>query len=203
MPIRTGRGRAAVYRTLWGWPLRSPRHLAAVAAGVTVLAVLLGVVAARGPDGAATGSGPSATRAGSAGTDRAGGSAEGSVDGSADGSDAADGEALPGAGGAEAPSEALDAADGFVRAVTTTPDGLTTEEWVAQVEPYASEGLVPDLRTVDPANVPDGEVAGPPRTVSVGTGTAVVDVPTSAAILRVDLVDTPAGWRVTSYERAG
>src|SRR5437016_5086525 len=44
MPIRTHRGRAAVYRRLWGWPLRSPKHLvfavllfAAVATGIGLL----------------------------------------------------------------------------------------------------------------------------------------------------------------------
>lgn len=41
MPIRTHRGRAAVYRRLWGWPLRSPKHLvgAVVLIGVVVTAV--------------------------------------------------------------------------------------------------------------------------------------------------------------------
>lgn len=42
MPIRTNRGRAAVYRRVWGWPLRSPRHLAATLGVVAVLAAGLG-----------------------------------------------------------------------------------------------------------------------------------------------------------------
>jgi hypothetical protein len=41
MPIRTNRGRAAVYRKLWAWPLRSPRHLAMAAFALAVLAIAL------------------------------------------------------------------------------------------------------------------------------------------------------------------
>ena len=44
MPIRTNRGRAAVYRRLWGWPLRSPRHLAASIIIFVVVVVALGVL---------------------------------------------------------------------------------------------------------------------------------------------------------------
>lgn len=48
MPIRTNRGRAAVYRRVWGWPLRSPRHLAATLSVVAVLAAGLGYVVGGG-----------------------------------------------------------------------------------------------------------------------------------------------------------
>ena len=41
MPIRTNRGRAAVYRRLWGWPLRSPRHLIGLVVVVLALVLLL------------------------------------------------------------------------------------------------------------------------------------------------------------------
>lgn len=43
MPLRTGRGRAAVLRRIWGWPLRSPGHLAIAA---VVLAAATMVVSA-------------------------------------------------------------------------------------------------------------------------------------------------------------
>ena len=42
MPIRTNRGRVAVYRKLWGWPMRSPQHL--IATALVVLAVVLSIV---------------------------------------------------------------------------------------------------------------------------------------------------------------
>ncbi len=38
MPVRTRRGRAAVYRKFWGWPLRSITHLA-ITSIVMVIAV--------------------------------------------------------------------------------------------------------------------------------------------------------------------
>src|SRR2546430_11721460 len=43
MPVRTDRGRAVIYRRIWGWPLRSPRRLAlaAVVAAVAGLGIAL------------------------------------------------------------------------------------------------------------------------------------------------------------------
>ncbi|MGH3988463.1 MAG: hypothetical protein ACRDTZ_14280, partial [Pseudonocardiaceae bacterium] len=43
MPIRTHRGRAAVYRTFWGWPVRSPRHLVGTALALVLIAVGVGL----------------------------------------------------------------------------------------------------------------------------------------------------------------
>src|SRR6187551_1920285 len=40
MPIRTNRGRAAVYRRLWSWPLRSPNHLIATIVGFAVVIIV-------------------------------------------------------------------------------------------------------------------------------------------------------------------
>src|SRR5689334_18788949 len=44
MPIRTNRGRAAVYRRIWGFPLRTPRHLAGTVIVVAALIIAIGVV---------------------------------------------------------------------------------------------------------------------------------------------------------------
>src|SRR3979411_1474232 len=44
MPIRTNRGRAAVYRRLWGWPLRSPKHLVTTLIVLAVVITALGIV---------------------------------------------------------------------------------------------------------------------------------------------------------------
>ena len=52
MPIRTHRGRAAVYRKFWGWPVRSPAHLTGTVLAAVVIAVGVGVVLpAKQPDG--------------------------------------------------------------------------------------------------------------------------------------------------------
>jgi len=39
LPIRTHRGRAAVYRMFWGWPVRSPKHLAATVLALVVITI--------------------------------------------------------------------------------------------------------------------------------------------------------------------
>ncbi|MQA16427.1 MAG: hypothetical protein GEV09_20480 [Pseudonocardiaceae bacterium] len=190
MPIRTHRGRAAVYRTLWGWPLRSPWHL--VAALVVLAAVGVGIATAL-PGGSG-----SSTTATAPSTERA------------NPFDPASRSSVPGAAAPslnqfarEATPEALSVADGWARAYLTTPEGMTSEQWVEQLRPHSLTELVPELRTVDPANVPDARVAGPPRTVSASEDAVEVDVPTSALVLRLSLVSTPAGWRVSGYERAG
>jgi hypothetical protein len=50
--------------------------------------------------------------------------------------------------------------------------------------------------------VPAAQIIDAPRTVSVSAGSAEVDVPTTALVMRLLVVSTPAGWRVASYERA-
>lgn len=44
MPLRTGRGRAAVLRRIWGWPVRSPGHLAVTAVVIVVAVMVVSVV---------------------------------------------------------------------------------------------------------------------------------------------------------------
>lgn len=190
MPIRTHRGRAAVYRTVWGWPLRSPWHLAAVV--VVLVAVGVGVAIALPGDG-----GSRSTSAG----------ASPSADPSNPFGPASQ-SAAPGASGADefeqqATEQARSVAETWVRVYLTAPEGMTSTRWVEQLRPHTAAGLLPELRTVEPANVPDARLTGPPRTIAVTDTTAEFDVPTSAVVLRLSLAATPQGWRVTSYERAG
>lgn len=194
MPIRTHRGRAAVYRTFWGWPLRSPKHLAAAGLVVAVLAV--------GAAFALPGGGTGPTVAAPSSTSRE------------NPFDPASRAELPGARPAEpgtarpsrdtqAPDEVLTVAEAWVRAFLTAPDGISSQRWAEQLRPYTTEELFPVLTTVDPANVPEAQVIGEVRTVSSGAGKAEVDVPTSAVVVRLLLVPTPEGWRVAGYEQVG
>lgn len=190
MPIRTHRGRAAVYRRVWGWPLRSPRHLAAVA--VVLVAIGAGVAVALPGDG----------RPGSTVTVDASSTERGNA------FDPASRSATPSASPVnefeqQSTERARSVADAWVRAYLTTPEGMTSGRWVEQLRPHTVAGLLPELRTVDPANVPDARLTGPPRTVSATDTTARFDVPTSALVLRVELAATPEGWRVSGYERSG
>ncbi|HYZ08002.1 MAG TPA: hypothetical protein VE709_05275 [Pseudonocardiaceae bacterium] len=185
MPIRTSRGRAAVYRTLWGWPLRSPVHLVAAVALAAALGWLLALALAV-PSGSGTASvaGPSSTTQEADPLDPRAASA-----------------ARPDA--PRAPAAALSVADAWVRAFLTTPEGITTAQWTEQLRPYSTDDTLAELQTVDPANVPDGQVTGFPRTVSARIGSAEVDVPSSVAVVRLRLVTTASGWRVAGFEQAG
>jgi hypothetical protein len=194
MPIRTHHGRAAVYRSVWGWPVRSPNHLAgtvllAVAIAVGISLVLPGShqdgVARRTPSG-----GP-----------RVSSTVPASQPAFADPGGV---QALrPSIPSAPAPAAALAVASSWVNAFLTVPKGITADRWIEQLRPYTTDDLLPELRTIDLANVPVAKIVEAPRTVSVSAGSAEVDVPTSAVVMRLLMVSTPAGWRVASYERVG
>jgi hypothetical protein len=197
VPIRTHRGRAAVYRSFWGWPVRSPKHLVG-----TVLAL---VVIAFGAGLALPGNrGGTAPTASSKSTGR---SASLSQPVQVPRSTLAD------SGGAQqprvplpstpAPVAALTVARSWVQGFLTVPEGITAARWVEQLRPYSTDDLFPQLQSIDPANVPAAQIIDQPRTVSVGASSVEVDVPTTAVVVRLLLVSTPAGWRVASYERAG
>lgn len=193
MPIRTHRGRAAVYRTIWGWPLRSPRHLAGAGLVVAVLAVALALSLPDGADGPATAAPPSTTE-----TNPFDPASRAQLPG------ARPAEPTPTASrSAEAPEAALTVAEAWTRAFLDAPDGITAAQWAEQMRPYTTPEVFPVIQSVDPSNVPEAQVIGEPRTVSVGAGKAEVDVPTTAVVVRLLLVPTPDGWRVAGFEQAG
>ena len=191
MPIRTHRGRAAVYRRFWGWPVRSPRHLIGTVLAVVAIAIGAGLTLPDDHRGGAARGLPSNSH-------QAGTTAE-------PGSAAARGGRVthPPVLSVPAPAAALDVARSWVQAFLTVPKGITAVQWIAQLRPFTTDDLLPELGSIDPANVPTAQITEAPRTVSVSAGSAEVDVPTTAGVVRLLLVSTPAGWRVASYERAG
>lgn len=191
MPIRTNRGRSAVYRTFWGWPLRSPRHLAAAALVLAGIGVGLGFALASGEGGQSATATPTSTP-------------RPNMFDPASRAAAPEAASAPSASAPdEAPDAALDVADAWVRAFLTTPEGISSEQWAQQMRPYTTDEVYPVLEMIDPANVPDAELTGAPRTVSTGIGKAEVDVPTSSVVVRLLLVATPDGWRVAGFEQVG
>jgi hypothetical protein len=194
VPIRTHRGRAAVYRKFWGWPVRSPRHLTGTTLVVVVIAIGVSLVLPDKHRG-------TQARAMPPGSSRASSSAAVSTPPPAD----AGGSRAPRspAPSGPAPAAALTVAYSWVNAFLTVPKGITSERWVEQLRPFTTDELFPELRSIDPANVPAAQITEAPRTVSVSAGSAEVDVPTTGVVVRLLLVSTPAGWRVASYERAG
>ncbi len=195
MPIRTHRGRAAVYRTFWGWPLRSPTHLAGTVVVLVAIAVGAGLAlpdsGGSSPVRAAPSSSPRATPLPPA-------SPLAVVPGAASGGQS--GVLSP---STPAPAAALTVARSWVNAFLTVPKGISSARWVEQLRPYTTDELLPELRSVDPANVPAAKIIGEPRTVSSSASSAEVDVPTTVVVVRLLLVSTPAGWRVAGYQRAG
>jgi hypothetical protein len=194
VPIRTHRGRAAVYRKFWGWPVRSPAHLAGTLLVAVIVAVGIGaVLPGKHRDGTVRGAQSSSSRV----------TASAPAPASAlDGSGGLRATLVPARPTSPAPAAALSVARSWVQAFLTVGKGTTSAQWVEQLRPLTTDDLVPELRSVDPANVPAAQIIEAPRTISASAGSAEVDVPTTALVMRLLVVSTPAGWRVASYERA-
>lgn len=209
MPIRTNRGRAAVYRRLWGWPLRSPRHLMATFVGVAVVAIALAVITANAKG----------TAHHPAGTDTVLGTSSNSAPG-----DAGQPTDLSPAGGPagesgstitatrlasppETPSSAPPAPGALAviaqwgRLWVNHPVGLTTAQWLDQLRPFTTDEFFSGpLKTVDVANVTATEVMGDPSVIHSYTASVEAMVPTNAAPLYIEAVLTPdRGWLVSWY----
>lgn len=202
MPIRSSRGRAGAYRSIWQWPLRSPINLA-VSLVVLVLLVA-GAVFLGGKLG---------------GSARTGGLLAGG-DPSTESAPPSTGVGAPSATPtptalppvapltpkalplSAAPPEALVAARNWASAWVNHPPGTTNERWTAGMRPFTTEEYLGVLAAVDPSNVPATAVTGPPKPTRVSPRSVQVEVPTNAVKLSVLVVDTDAGWRVSRYERA-
>lgn len=195
MPIRMNRGRAAVYRRLWAWPLRSPRHLAVAALTFAVLATVIGLLipessnppSARTAANRATTSSTQPSRATStapSGTQR---------------------PAVTTTPPAQAPPapEALAVASAWANAWVNHPAGITSEQWTAQLAPLTTDEFIPQLRTIDPANIPSTRVTGPPTPTKSTAKAVELDIVTDGAVLHLTVIATPAGWRVSAYDRSG
>jgi hypothetical protein len=203
VPIRTPRGRAAAYRPIWQWPLRSPARLGLTLAGVVAIAV--GVSLAIGAlGGTAPGTGLLSTGASSDGGTRAGSrSTAGAVATPAP-------TLLPPAADpapstlplSEAPAAAIDLAARWSAAWLRPAAGTTGAQWLEGLRPYTTEEYLSTLTNVDPANVPATRVTGEARPVRVAAGSVQVEVPTDAVTLLVLVVETDTGWRVAGHDQA-
>ena len=202
MPIRSPRGRAAAYRALWQWPLRSPARLAltvVVVVGVAVgasagLATLSPPAAPREVPSAAAPTTTATARSGAATTPRAPApTALPPV------SDLAPTTLPP----ASADPAALDVAVRWTRAWVRPAEGTTAAQWLAGLRPLTTEEYLGLLATVDPGNIPATTVTGPARAVRAAASSVRAEVPTDAVTLVVLVVRTELGeWRVSGYDEA-
>ena len=197
MPIRTNRGRAAVYRRLWGWPLRSPRHLAASIIIFVVVVVALGVIIPRVLDrkpSTQTAAGPSTSQQGTQ---------VGQLPPS--GASLPTKEPVPSISASAAPPQA-DAqlvAELWAENWIKPPPDDDVNKWLTQLRPYTTEEFLAQMATIDPKNVPD-KITQRVTPKKSFTSSADFEVGTDAGKVVITLVKAPDGkWRVNSYTKAG
>lgn len=209
MPIRTNRGRAAVYRKLWGWPMRSPTHLVMLLVVAAVLVIAISVVVPQltgsnsGKPGAAAestgqttteGGAPVPGTTGEAGLPDGQSSAATSLPTRIPSPPQSPASALP-------EPAALDVATQWAEAWVNHPEGTTPEEWLDGLRPFTLEEYMVELATVDLERVPATKVTGPPEVKESYTSSVTVNLPTDGVTLAITLISTPQGWRVAYYDQ--
>lgn len=201
MPIRTNRGRAAVYRRLWGWPLRSPRHLITAVVVFVVAVAVLAIATAKL-------SGPKPLPAAATGTETSTSTTENvaqppppSTAPTTSGPLPTRLPAPPSPSTAAPDPQALDIAVRWTTAWANHPAGVSTYQWLQGMRPYTTEEYMTIMESIDPANVPATKVTGPATAISAVAGSIDVRVPTDGGPLAVTLIKTGDGWRVTHYDQ--
>ena len=191
MPIRTHRGRAAVYRRLWGWPLRSPMHLVGA---LVLVAVVVSVVGFLLPEQAPT-------RPRGAGTSSSGQQA---VQPPPPKPSPPTFRPPMGAPNPSAPDPAgLAVAENWGKQWANHPPGVNRQQWAERMRPYTSDEFLPLMDSVDPANVPAKAITGPATSLRSAGSSMDVRLPTDAGDIQVQVLQTPQGWRVAGYDEVG
>jgi hypothetical protein len=213
MPIRTNRGRAAVYRRLWGWPLRSPRHLIALVvfflAVVLFLSTLLPRVLGGSPAAQNTGASTSVSGSPTSGSPTPTQGAPGVVPPPAGTTSTGRSPSLtetrqqPSANltPARADPKALDAAARWAEAFVNHPEGISAPDWLNPMRDLTTEEyFATRLSTIDPKAVAASRIrGGPVATAESYTSSVTVEVPTDVKKLRITVIKTGAGWRVNEH----
>jgi hypothetical protein len=197
MPIRTNRGRTAVYRRLWGWPLRSPRHLMGTLVFLAILVTALGIVLPK-----AVGK-PQAKASPTTGTTSITATPPG-VAAPVPTSNLPTRLSAPLATPttAAANDDAVRVAKEWAAAWVDHPAGITSEQWLAKLKPFTTEEYLPVMASVDPANIPATKVTGEPSIGTSYTSSVQLTIPTDGPKLAITVVNTNAGWRVADYDQA-
>jgi hypothetical protein len=212
VPIRTNRGRAAVYRKLWGWPLRSPRHLVALCLVVLAFVLFLGYILPRLTGGSSAAQSTAAT----------------TTSGSSTATSSTSQTPTQGATGvvppppvspsltetrqpvsenktpARADPQALSTAKNWATAFVKH-DGVSPQQWLDALKPLTTdEYYATTITKIDPAVIAAKKITGDPEpTPDSYTSSVTVEVPTDAKKLSITLVKTTAGWRVNEHDEVG
>ncbi|MGW5722299.1 hypothetical protein ACWEVP_39425 [Amycolatopsis sp. NPDC003865] len=198
MPIRTNRGRAAVYRRLWGWPLRSPRHLMGTLVFLAILVTALGIVLPK-----VVGK-PQAKASPTTGPTTSVTATPPGVAAPVPTSNLPTRLSAPLATPTTAApnGDAVRVAKEWAAAWVNHPAGITSEQWLAQLKPFTTEEYLPVMASVDPANIPATKVTGEPVVGTSYTSSVQLTIPTDGPKLAITVVNTNAGWRVADYDQA-
>lgn len=197
MPIRTNRGRAAVYRRIWGAPLRSPRHLIVTVVVLVALITTIGVLIPRllpgEPQATSNASAPPVITP----------QVPVTTTPSEEPTETRLTEFPLTPKSAPADPAALTAARKWALAWVNHPEGTTSKEWVARLKPYTDQEYLAELKTVDVRRIPAEKVVGKATAVNSTAKAVDVKVRTDGPTLRITVVKGPDGWRVTGYSEAG
>ena len=199
MPIRTNRGRAAVYRRLWAWPLRSPNHLIATIVGFAVVIILFSSVIpamVKGSRGTGTTNGAVTTSSQASGQ-------VGVVPTGVPSISLPTKAPAPSSTPASAPADpnAELTAENWAHAWITRPADNKNATWLETLKEYTTDELLPQMATVDPANLPaalDGQV----KVKESHSDSVVCEVGLKGGgTLQMTLVKRSDKWLVHKYDR--
>jgi hypothetical protein len=210
MPIRTNRGRVAVYRRIWGWPMRSPRHLIITLLVIAAFVLAVGLIIPRlggsggGSPNAAANLGSSSNSTQTTQNIGQGGAPQTTKTPVPTSSltTRLSGPTQSPTTAAAAPA-ALDVASTWAKAWVNHPQGISNQQWLDGLRPYTTEEQLAVMNTVEPANIRATAVTGNPTVTSSYTSSVEVTVPTNAGTLKITVIATPQGWRVAGYDQAG
>lgn len=204
MPIRSDRGRNAVSRAFWTWPLRSWRHFAVVAAGAVVatasVATAVGSTDRAEPDSRASSvSVPPQTSSTTTWAinpttrPQPPTSAAPSSTSTAPTSSRTERWSTRAVGPVESATE-------FVKRWVRPHVGIDAATWRERLMPYVVPEARVDLASIDPRNIPATKLTGKPKLASRGETVAAVRVPTDAGPVKVSLLRQTAGrWLVSEW----
>lgn len=191
MPIRTHRGRAAVYRRLWGWPLRSPKHLVTAVIVLAAAATIIGFMLPEPLPARNYRDREQATeqyQAAPAPPTR---------------TPAPPTFSVPDTPPPPAPADpaGLKVVEAWGKKWATHPPGTSSAQWVEGLRPYTTDEFITEMASVDPANVPSTAIIGPPQPLRSTANAMSARLSTDAGDIEVDLMRTPQGWRVSGYNK--
>ncbi|SDC97492.1 hypothetical protein [Actinokineospora iranica] len=204
MPIRTNRGRAAVYRKLWGWPLRSPRHLAVAAFVVALLLTGAGIVIPKvvGKNGGQVAAGGSSTAATT--TARPGQRPDAGPGGNNLPTSSLPNRltSTPRPTSTVPPApDALNTVRDWAQRWVDHPEGLSAQEWLERLRPFTTREYMAIMASIEPANIRSTRLTGDIRAITSFEKSVEVEVPTDGGGIRVIAIRTDDGWRVANYEQ--